>query len=248
MRGLNGRSILVTGAASGIGRATCERLLAEGAAVAMVDRNGELLADVARTLNARVLPLVADVSQEDEVRDAVDRAATEFGGLRGVVTSAGVFRPGDYRPLAEVDLETFSHTLSVNLTGTFLVMKYALPHLMRDGGAIVTIASTAGLRGHGFGSGYTASKGGVIALTRLAAFQYGEHKVRANCVCPGLTDTPMTGASSNPALYERAARAVPLRRIATPEEIGNAACYLLSDDASYINGQIIAADGGASVV
>ena len=166
MTGLAGRVVLVTGAASGIGRATCERLVAEGAKVALVDRDRALLDEVARGL-----------------------------------------------------------------------------------GAVVTIASTAALRGHGFGSGYTASKGGVVALTRLVAFQYGDRKVRANCICPGATDTPMTGGVyRQPERARAVARAVPLRRVAQPHEIGDLACYLLSDDASYVNGQVIAADGGAGVM
>lgn len=249
MTGLAGRVVLVTGAASGIGRATCERLVADGAKVALVDRDRPLLEQVAHGLGSAALALPADVSQEEQVRAAVDRATAELGELRGVVTSAGIFRPGDMQHLADVDLETFTHTLAVNLTGTFLVLKYALPHLAAAGGAIVTIASTAALRGHGFGSGYTASKGGVVALTRLVAFQYGDRNVRANCICPGATDTPMTGGVYHlPDRQKAIQRAVPLRRVAEPHEIGDLACYLLSDDASYVNGQVIAADGGAGVM
>jgi NAD(P)-dependent dehydrogenase (short-subunit alcohol dehydrogenase family) len=249
VNGLRDRPFLVTGAASGIGRSTCERLVAEGARVAMLDRDADLLATAARDLGSAALPLVVDVSQEEPVRDAIARAAATLGGLRGVVTSAGIFRPGDMQRLADVDVETFVRTIAVNLTGTFLVVKYALPHLVREGGSIVTIASTAALRGHGFGSGYTASKGGVVALTRLLAFQYGDDKVRANCVCPGATDTPMTGGVYHqPERAKAMARVIPLRRVAQPEEIGNTACYLLSDDSSYLNGQVIAVDGGATVM
>jgi 3-oxoacyl-[acyl-carrier protein] reductase len=252
MTGLADRPVLVTGAASGIGRATCARLAAEGALVALLDRDAGLLATVADELRARgatALALTADVSREADVAAAVERAAAELGGLRGVVTSAGIFRPGDYRPLAEVDLETFTRTLAVNLTGTFLAVKLALPHLLRAGGAVVTVASTAALRGHGIGSGYTASKGGVVALTRLLAFQYGERGVRANCICPGATAPPMTGGVyRDPERARQVSRGIPLRRVAEPDEIGNAICYLLSDDASYVNGQVIAVDGGASVV
>jgi NAD(P)-dependent dehydrogenase (short-subunit alcohol dehydrogenase family) len=158
------------------------------------------------------------------------------------------------RLVADVSLETFNHTLSINLTGTFLFVKYSLPHLLQAPpcasgvrGAIVTIASTAGLRGHGFGSGYTASKGGVVALTRLIAFQYGEQGIRANCVCPGLTRTPMTGgAYDDPSRMKQVTRGIPMRRIGEAAEMGNLACYLLSDDASYVNGQVIASDGGAT--
>ena len=249
MNGLRDRPVLVTGAASGIGRSTCERLIAEGARVAMLDRDADLLATVARDLGSAALPIVVDVSQEEPVRNAVSQSAAALGGLRGVVTSAGIFRPGDMQKLADVDFDTFSRTIAVNLAGTFLVVKYALPHLVREGGSIVTIASTAALRGHGFGSGYTASKGGVVALTRLLAFQYGDDKVRANCVCPGATDTPMTGGVYHqPERAKAMARVIPLRRVALPDEIGNTACFLLSDDASYLNGQVIAVDGGATVM
>jgi len=219
--------------------------------VALVDRDRDRLAAVAAVLEgggARVVPLGADVAKEAEIRDAVGRAAAALDGLRGVVTSAGIFQAGDKQPLADVDLATFERTLQVNLIGTFLALKYALPHLARGGGSIVTIASTAGLRGHGFGSGYTASKGGVIALTRLAAEQYGPRGVRTNCICPGATDTPMTGGVyRQPERIERMRQAIPLGRVAQPHEIGDVAAFLLSDDAAHVNGQVIAVDGGATV-
>jgi 3-oxoacyl-[acyl-carrier protein] reductase len=249
MKGLAGRAVLVTGAASGIGRAAAARLVAEGAAVALLDRDGAAVEEAARALGGRTVALPADVAAEGAVRDAVARAVEAFGGLGGVVTSAGIFDPGDYRPTHEIDLETFMRTLGVNLVGTFLVVKYALPHLLAGGGAIVTIASTAALRAHGIGAGYTASKGGVVALTRLVAAQYGERGVRANCVCPGLTATGMTGhVARDPEYLRKVTPRIPLRRIAEAEEIGAVACHLLSDDASYVNGQIIAADGGATAL
>jgi NAD(P)-dependent dehydrogenase (short-subunit alcohol dehydrogenase family) len=249
MTGLAGRHVLVTGAASGIGEATAARLAREGAAVALVDRDADRLDAVRSALaGGRVAAFPTDVGDEDAVRAAIAGAVAALGPLRGVVTSAGVFDPGDMQPLAGVELATFERTLRVNLVGTFLVAKHALPHLIAHGGAIVTIASTAGIRGHGFGSGYTASKGGVVALTRLLAEQYGPHGVRANCVCPGATDTPMTGGVFREGeIAERTKRGIPLHRIAEPREIGDVACFLVSDDASYVNGQVIAVDGGATV-
>ncbi len=250
MKGLAGRSVLVTGGASGIGRATCERLAEVGAGVAVCDRDASGVAtvvDAVRKAGAEAVPAVADVSREADVKAAIEAAVSGLGGLHGLVTSAGVFVGPDLQPAAEVSLETFSEVLAVNLTGTFLAAKYALPHLVREGGAIVTIASTAGMRGHGFGAGYTASKGGVIALTRLLAFQYAQQGVRANCICPGLTDTPMAGDVANiPELAGSLLNGIPLRRAAQPEEIGAVACHLLSDDASYTNGQILAVDGGVT--
>jgi 3-oxoacyl-[acyl-carrier protein] reductase len=249
VKGLAGRPVIVTGAASGIGRATCERLVAEGAPVALVDRDAAL-DEVARRLAAaggRVLALRADVSVDAEIGTAIAQAAAELGGLRGLVTSAGIFDQDELRPLADVDPASFARTLDVNLRGTFLAMRYALPHLVRDGGAIVTIASTAGLRGHGFGAGYTASKGGVVALTRLAAVQYGAQRVRANCVCPGFVSTGMTAhVAEDPEYVARIARGVPLGRIGQPEDLAGTICYLLSDDAAYVTGQIVTADGGAT--
>jgi len=236
----------------------CGRLAAEGAGIALVDRDEGRLNAVVESLGgngARRIAINADVSREPEVAEAIERAVAVLGALRGVVTCAGIFDPSDLAPVAEVSFDTFARLLSVNLTGTFLVAKYALPHLVAaaadSGGtpsAIVTVGSTAGLRGHGKGVGYTASKGGVIALTRLLAFQYGEKGVRTNCICPGFTDTPMTGGTGrDPVLLRALRRGIPLRRIAQPEEIASLACFLLSDSASYINGQIIAADGGATV-
>jgi meso-butanediol dehydrogenase/(S,S)-butanediol dehydrogenase/diacetyl reductase len=252
MNGLSGKSYLVTGAAKGIGRATVERLAGEGAAVALVDRDRDELDAVAehvRQGGGVAVALPTDVSDEGAVRDAVQRCTIELRALHGIVTSAGIFEGDDLKPAADVPFDTFQNVLAVNLSGTFLTAKYALPHLLKTRGSIVTVASTAGLRGHGFGAGYTASKGGVVALTRLLAFQYGEQGVRANCVCPGATDTPMTGGIyRDPDTAARVSKGIPLRRVAQPEEIAGAICFLLSDDASYTNGQIIAVDGGATVV
>ncbi|HXJ35325.1 MAG TPA: SDR family NAD(P)-dependent oxidoreductase [Candidatus Eisenbacteria bacterium] len=251
MKGLRGRHVLVTGAASGIGEAVCVRLIEEGAAVALVDRDADRLEALRAKLagqGGRLAAFRVEVGDEAAVRAAVDGAVASLGALRGVVTSAGIFDPGDMQPLAGVELATFERTLRVNLVGTFLVVKYALPHLVAHGGAIVTVASTAGVRGHGFGSGYTASKGGVVALTRLLAEQYAGQGVRTNCICPGATDTPMTGGVYHqPEMKQRMQRAIPLGRVAEPHEIGDVACFLLSDDAAYVNGQILPVDGGATV-
>jgi NAD(P)-dependent dehydrogenase (short-subunit alcohol dehydrogenase family) len=243
--------VLVTGAASGIGEAVCQRLVEEGAVVTLVDRDADRLGTVRDALvaaSASVWAAPVDVGDEPAVRAAIDEAVERLGPLRGIVTSAGIFDPGDMQPLGGVELATFERTVRVNLVGTFLVAKHALPQLVAHAGAIVTIASTAGIRGHGHGSGYTASKGGVVALTRLLAEQYGPQGVRTNCICPGATDTPMTGGAFREGeIAERTKRAIPLHRVAQPHEIGDVACFLLSDDAAYVNGQVIAVDGGATV-
>ena len=245
------RSVLVTGGASGIGRAAATLLARDGASVTVVDRAGEAAGDVAREITdagGTALAAPADVGNEDEVRAAVAAAVDAFGGLDGVVASAGVFHGNDLRPLGEVELDDFLFVLRVNLAGTFLAIKHALPHLVARRGAVVTIASTAALKGHGYGSGYTASKGGVAALTRIAAVQYGPQGVRVNCICPGSVDTPMTmGAWSTPEAQRRIERSVPLQRVAQPEEIASVAAFLLSDAAADVTGQTIAVDGGATI-
>jgi NAD(P)-dependent dehydrogenase (short-subunit alcohol dehydrogenase family) len=243
--------VLVTGGASGMGRATALLLAREGTAVAVVDRAVDAAEDVVGEITSAggtAIAAPADVGNEAEVEAAVAATVDAFGGLDGVVTCAGIFHGGDLRPLGEVELDDFLFVLRVNLAGTFLAIKHAVPHLVARRGAVVTIASTAALKGHGFGSGYTASKGGVAALTRLAAVQYGGHGVRINCICPGGVDTPMTaGVWNTPEAEERIRRDVPLQRVAQPEEIASVAAFLLSDAASDLTGQTIAVDGGATI-
>ena len=245
------RAVLVTGGASGMGRATALLLAREGTAVAVVDRAADAAEDVAREITSgggNAIVASADVGREAEVAAAVASTVEAFGGMDGVVTSAGIFHGGDLKPLGEVELDDFLFVLQVNLAGTFLAIKHAVPHLVERNGAVVTIASTAALKGHGYGSGYTASKGGVAALTRLAAVQYGRHGVRVNCICPGGVDTPMTaGTWDRPEAQERIRRHVPLQRVAQPEEIASVAAFLLSDAASHLTGQTIAVDGGSTI-
>jgi NAD(P)-dependent dehydrogenase (short-subunit alcohol dehydrogenase family) len=234
-----------------MGRAAANLLARDGASVAVVDRAADAARDVVREITdagGTALAAPADVGNEDEVAAAVAAAVDAFGGLDGVLTSAGVFHGDDLRPLGEVELDDFLFVLRVNLVGTFLAVKHALPHLVERRGAVVTIASTAALKGHGYGPGYTASKGGVAALTRIAAVQYGPQGVRVNCICPGSVDTPMTvGAWSTPEAQRRIQRSVPLQRVAQPEEIASVAAFLLSDAASDVTGQTIAVDGGATI-
>jgi NAD(P)-dependent dehydrogenase (short-subunit alcohol dehydrogenase family) len=189
-----------------------------------------------------------DVSDDAEVTHAVATANSDHGRISGVVTAAGIFHGPDLRPAHEVSVADFMTVLRVNLVGTFAVIKHALPQLVEGGGSIVTIASTAAIRGHGFGAGYTASKGGVDALTRLLAVQYGPRGVRANCICPGGVDTPMTGGTfATPEAIERAKRTVPLGHHAQPEDIGDVAVFLLGDDARHLTGVTLPVEGGATI-
>ena len=181
---------------------------------------------------------------------ARSRAANDdLGRISGVVTAAGIFHGPDLRPAHEVSVDDFMAVLRVNLVGTFAVIKHALPHLMDGGGAIVTIASTAAIRGHGFGAGYTASKGGVDALTRLLAVQYGPHGVRANCICPGGVDTPMTARHVRDAGSDRAREAHGARSAITrsPKTSATSRCSCSTDDARHLTGVTLPVEGGATI-
>ena len=247
---LNG-TVVVTGGGSGIGRATAERAGREGAAVAIVDRAADNAAETARIVNAaggRAVAYPCDVGDDAAVTATLQRIGSELGRVTGVVTAAGIFHGPDLRPAHEVSVEDFMTVLRVNLVGTFAVIKHALPQLVEGGGSIVTIASTAAIRGHGYGAGYTASKGGVDALTRLLAVQYGASGVRANCICPGGVDTPMTGGTfATDEAIARARQRVPIGRYAQARDIGDVAIFLLSDDARYLTGQTVPVEGGATI-
>jgi NAD(P)-dependent dehydrogenase (short-subunit alcohol dehydrogenase family) len=202
---------------------------------------------LARDAGGRAHAFACDVSDDAAARATVGEIGA-LGRVQGVVTSAGIFHGPDLTLAHKVPVDAFVRVLEVNLVGTFSVITAALPAMMDGGGAIVTIASTAALKGHGYGAGYTASKGGVDALTRLLAVQYGPHGVRANCICPGGVETPMTaGVFSSDEAKARAKKAIPVGRYAQPEDIADVAAFLLSDDARYVTGHTIPVEGGALV-
>jgi NAD(P)-dependent dehydrogenase (short-subunit alcohol dehydrogenase family) len=247
---LRDRLVIVTGGGSGIGRATAVRIAREGGIAAVVDQHldaAEETVALARAGGGVAHAFACDVGDDAAVRATVAQVG-ELGRVQGVVTSAGIFYGPDLTLAHKVPVDVFVRVLQVNLVGTFSVIAAALPAMMDGGGAIVTIASTAALRGHGFGAGYTASKGGVDALTRLLAVQYGKHGVRANCICPGGVDTPMTaGTFSSDEAKERAKTRIPVGRYAEPEDIADVAVFLLSDESRYMTGQTFPVEGGALV-
>ena len=244
MQRFEGRVALVTGGASGIGRATVHRLVDEGAAVVATDVDDDGLATTAKDA-ARpeaVTTLSGDVRDASFGTTAV-AAALELGRLDLVVNSAGILR---FEHTHEVELASWQQILDVNLTGTFLMCQAALPALLERRGAIVNVASTAALAAHPWAAAYSASKGGVLALTRTLAIEYAKQGLRANAVCPGSIDTPITGAFHLP----EGADAKLLHRIMSPTGMGDAArvaaaiAYLGSDDALHVNGADLRIDGG----
>jgi NAD(P)-dependent dehydrogenase (short-subunit alcohol dehydrogenase family) len=244
---LNG-TVIVTGGGSGIGRASAQRAAAAGARVAVVDRHADNVNETVGLIGDTARAYPCDVGDDEQVAAMVAAAGRDLGRVTGVVTAAGIFHGPDLQPAHQVAVDDFVHVLRVNLVGTFAVIKLALPMLIEGGGAIVTIASTAAIRGHGYGAGYTASKGGVDALTRLLAVQYGAQNVRANCICPGGVDTPMTGGTfATDEAKARAKRLIPLGHYAQAEDIADVAMFLLSDDARYVTGQTIPVEGGATI-
>ena len=233
---LSGKIAIVTGAASGIGKASVELFRSEGATVIGADRSDG--ADVR-----------CDAGDDAQVRALVEDAAAKHGGLDIMFANAGI--SGGWDSITEQSAEEWAETLRINLIGPFLAIKYAAPLIARrGGGSIVCTASVAGLRSGAGGAAYSASKAGVINLVQNAAQQLSGTNVRVNAICPGLIETGMTKPMYDMARAagkeERIGELNPLRRGGEPIEIANAALFLASDESSYVNGQAIVVDGGLS--
>ncbi len=248
---LVGRSALVTGGGSGIGRESALLFAAEGARVAVADIDAsaaEATAEAIRGLGGEALPVACDVSRGADVARAVAAAEDAFGGLHVLMNNAGIFPADDGDPV-ETSEETFDRVIAVNLKGVFLGCKHGLPALLRSGGgSLINTASFVAVMGAATSQiAYTASKGGVLALTREVAVAYARRGIRANALCPGPVRTPLL----EDLLREPAARArrmvhIPMGRLAEAGEVARAALFLASDESSYVNGATFLVDGGIS--
>ncbi|MFN8375693.1 MAG: SDR family oxidoreductase [Anaerolineae bacterium] len=248
---LENKVVLITGAASGIGRAAALMMAAEGARIMVSDVNsagGEETVQLVQAQGGEAHFCRADVSQAAEVEALLQATLSACGKLDCAVNNAGV--GGTLARTHDQTEEVWDLVMNVNLKGVWLSMKYELPHIVEGGGgSIVNIASLAGLIGFPYGQIYSASKHGVLGLTKSAALEYARRGVRVNAVCPGFTDTAMVDKMEGAAARSLQANLAvhPMKRLGTPDEIAAAILWLCSDDSSFVNGHALAVDGGAAI-
>jgi meso-butanediol dehydrogenase/(S,S)-butanediol dehydrogenase/diacetyl reductase len=254
---LEGKVALITGGGAGIGAAIAERFVAEGAKVCITGRRQHVLDEMVCNLSeGAVIACQGDVAEFEDARRMVDVALSFSGRLDVLVNNAAIDPAGT---VVDIDPELWRRVMETNITGPFLMMKAAIPHMIEGGGgSIINIASLAGVRCLPGMPAYCTSKAGLIMLTQQAALDYGPYKIRCNVVCPGATRTEMLEHSLGPAakafntdvdgIFARLSSKVPLRRVAAPAEMGGVCTFLAEDDSAFMTGAVLLLDGGAAIV
>ena len=246
MKRFERKVVIVTGATSGIGEGTAKLFAKEGASVILVGRNkdkGSKIEQEIISAGGKAVFIQCDVSNAVEVQKMIEKAIETFGKIDILFNNAGVMLQS--MEIERMPLEDWQKTMDINLTGTFLVSKYAKPYIVNSKGNIINNASIAGLQYYAAGRSYaySASKAAVIQFSHQMAKNYGEEGVRVNCICPGIVDTPILGDRDRNAYAER----VPLKRLATPEDVAKVVMFLASDDAAYLTGVVLPIDGGVAL-
>ncbi|PBJ09318.1 glucose 1-dehydrogenase [Flavobacterium sp. ACN6] len=251
------KTIIITGAAMGLGLAASKAVALKGANLSIVDYNAEALEKAKAEIQsvastAKIITIVADVSDEEAVKNYVDKTVEEFGRIDGFYNNAGI--EGKQAPLVDYDINIFKKVIDINLMGVYYGLKYVIPVMQKQGGGkIVNVASVGGIRGVVNQMPYVASKHAVSGMTKNAAIEYGKDGIYTNAIAPGAILTPMVAEAfkqvnpSDPKAAETTyAQRNPTRQLGKPEDVGNLVAFLLSDECQYVNGQTIAIDGGES--
>ena len=257
MKNLKAKSIIITGAAMGLGLAAAEELASQGAYLTLVDFNEKSLSEAERKISkehpgAKITTVVGDASKEDDVKKYVAAAVKAYGRIDGLYNNAGI--EGRQAPMTEYDLDVFKKVIDVNLMGVYYAMRHVIPVMQKQKyGRIVNVASVGGIRGVLNQVPYVASKHAVSGMTKNAALEYGRDGITTNAIAPGAILTPMVAEAFvqvNPADPKKAeaeyAQANPTKRLGLPHEVAKVVAFLLSDESSYVSGQTIAIDGGQS--
>lgn len=244
---LKGKIGIVTGAGSGIGRASAIALAAEGAQVALVGRRKDRLEEVAREIGDRAFAIPVDLSKTSEISGLLDQTVSRFGGLNFLLNNAGVLHVGNAEQITE---EQWDDTFNLNVRSVWLLSRAALPHMRKaGGGSIMNVASALGLVGARNRAAYAPSKGALIQLTKSMAIDHGHENIRVNAICPSFVETELTerilGQVADPAAIRRERTAAhPIGRLGRPEDIAGLAVYLASDESSWVTGAVLPVDGG----
>jgi 2-hydroxycyclohexanecarboxyl-CoA dehydrogenase len=242
---------IVTGGASGIGKAVATTLAGEGASIAILDINTQSAQDVADEISGNggtAIALHADVTQPDSMKEAVSMAIAQLGHIDILISNAGW---DEMKPFNDTDPSFWHRVVDINYLGHLAVIKAVLPHMTeRNSGRIVTVASDAGRVGSSGEVVYSGAKGGVIAFSKALAREVSRNGIRINCVCPGLVDTPLLASttSDNDKIINAIVRSIPMKRVGQPQEVADAICFLASHQSEYITGQTLSVDGGLTML